>query len=180
MEGRASGDRHETSPIRSWRLSRKCQENIEKTSRVFNIEAAQGTNSKKKGCCSPIVLGLGSKRVHFTPTRARTRLKAELPLVILLCGGLALALSFFFRGGPLKPAAPAVFLLLIIPVGHLWGRLASLLVAMVGGLVFATFLFDSYGSLAVSNAADRIVLLSFALSAVAVVCLSRSSNTGRK
>ena len=36
------------------------------------------------------MLGLGSKRVYFTPTRARTRLKSELPLLILLCGGLAL------------------------------------------------------------------------------------------
>jgi K+-sensing histidine kinase KdpD len=116
------------------------------------------------------VLGLGSKRVNFAPTRARTRPKSELPLVILLCGGLALALSLFFRGGSAKPAGPAIFLLLIISVGHFWGRLASLLVAVVGSLVFAAFLFEPYG-------ADRIVLLLFALSAVGVVCLSRNSHT---
>jgi len=126
------------------------------------------------------VLGLGSNRVDFTPTRARTRPKSELPVVILLCGGLALALSFFFRGGSAKPAAPAIFLLLIISVGHLWGRLTSLLVAMLGALFFATFLFEPYGSLAVGDAADRIVLFLFALSAVGVVCLSRNSNTCRK
>jgi len=125
------------------------------------------------------MLGLGSKRAYFTPTRTRTRSKAELALLILLCGGLALALSFFFRGGSLKPAAPAIFLLLIISVGHFWGRLASLLVASVGSLVFAAFLFEPYGSLAVRND-DRIVLLLFALSAVAVVCLSRSANGKRK
>jgi K+-sensing histidine kinase KdpD len=127
-----------------------------------------------------IVIGLGSKKVYFTQTRARTRSKAELPLLILLSGGMALALSFFLRGGSLKPAAPAIFLLLIIPVGHFWGRLASLLVAMAGGLVFAAFLFEPYGSLAAGNAADRIVLMLFALSAVAVVCLSRSANGKRK
>jgi len=126
------------------------------------------------------VLGLGSKKAYFTPTRARTRSKAELALLILLCGAMALALSFFFRGGSLKPAVPAMFLLLIISVGHFWGRLASLLVAMVGGLVFAAFLFEPYGSLASGNAADRLVLMLFALSAVAVVCLSRSANGKRK
>jgi K+-sensing histidine kinase KdpD len=101
-------------------------------------------------------------------------------LVIFLCGGLAFALSFFFRGGPLKPAAPAIFLLMIISVAHFWGRLASLFAAVVGGLVFAAFLFEPYGSLAVCNAADRIVLLLFALSAIAVVCLSRNSDTRPK
>jgi K+-sensing histidine kinase KdpD len=126
------------------------------------------------------VLGLGSKKAYFTPTRPRTRSKAELPLLILLCGGMALALSFFFRGGSLKPAVPAMFLLLIISVSHFWGRLASLLVAMVGGLVFAAFLFEPYGSLAAGNAADRLVLMLFVLSAVAVVCLSRSANGKRK
>jgi len=126
------------------------------------------------------VLGLGSKKAYFTPTRARTRSKAELALLILLCGAMALALSFFFRGGSLKPAVPAMFLLLIISVGHFWGRLASLLVAMVGGLVFAAFLFEPYGSLAAGNAVDRLVLMLFALSAVAVVCLSRSANGKRK
>jgi K+-sensing histidine kinase KdpD len=126
------------------------------------------------------VLGLGSKKVYFTPRRVRARSRAELPLLILLSGGMALALSFFLRGGSLKPAAPAIFLLLIISVGHFWGRLASLLVAMAGGLVFAAFLFEPYGSLAAGNAADRIVLMLFALSAVAVVCLSRDSDTRPK
>jgi len=126
------------------------------------------------------VLGLGSKKAYFTPTRPRTRSKAELPLLILLCGGMALALSFFFRGGSLKPAVPAMFLLMIISVSHFWGRLASLLVAMVGGLVLAAFLFEPYGSLAAGNAADRLVLMLFVLSAVAVVCLSRSANGKRK
>jgi len=126
------------------------------------------------------VLGLGSKKVYFTPTRVRARSRAELPLLILLCGGMALALSHFFRGGSLKPAAPAMFLLLVISVGHFWGRLVSLLVAMVGGLVFAAFLFEPYGTFAIGNAADRIVLMLFAVSAVAVVCLSRSANGKRK
>ena len=126
------------------------------------------------------MLGRVTKRVYFALPRARTRSKSESLLVILVCSGLALALSFYFRESSVKPAAPAVFLLLIISVAHVWGRLAGLLVALVGGLVFAAFLFEPYGSFAVRNAADRIVLLLFALSAIAAVCLSKSSDTRPK
>src|SRR6516162_5260615 len=132
------------------------------------FDAAQGRNSRDTGPRFAIVLGLRSKRVYFALPRARTRSKSTSLLVIFFCSGLALALSFFFRGGSLKPAAPAIFLLVIISVAHFCGRLASLLVAVVGGLIFAAFLFEPYASFAVSDTADRIVLLSFALSAIAV------------
>ena len=127
-----------------------------------------------------IVHGRAPKRVYFALPRARMRSKSETLLVILVCGGLALALSFYFRKSSVKPAAPAVFLLLIISVAHVWGRLASLFVAILGGLVFAAFLFEPHGSLVVINADDRIVLLLFALSAIAVVCLSRDSDIRTK
>ena len=126
------------------------------------------------------MLGLASKRVYFALPRARTRPKSESLLVILLCGGLALALSFFFRGGSVKPVAPAIFLLIVISVAHFWGRLAGLFVAVLGGVVFAAFLFEPYESLAVGDAADRIVLLAFVLSAIAAACLSRNSDTRPK
>ena len=54
---------------------------------------------------------------------------------------------------------PRSFLLVIIPVAHFSGRLASLLAAILRGLVFAGFLFRPYGRFAVYNAADRVVLL---------------------
>jgi hypothetical protein len=54
---------------------------------------------------------------------------------------------------------PRSFLLVIILVAHFSGRLASLLAAILGGLVFAGFLFRPYGRFAVCNAADRVVLL---------------------
>ena len=126
------------------------------------------------------MLGRVPKPVYIAQPRARTRSKSESLLVIMVCGGLAIALSFYFHESSVKPAAPAVFLLLIIPVAHVWGRPAGLFVALVGGLVFAAFLFGPYGSVAVRNAADRIVLLLFALSAIAVVCLSRGSDTRPK
>lgn len=102
------------------------------------------------------------------------RSKSGFVLVILLCGALALVLSLFFRDGTLKPTVPAIFLLVIISVAHFCGRLASLVVAIVGGLVFAAVLFKPYGSIAVYDVADRVVLLLFAVCAIAAVCLSRT------
>jgi hypothetical protein len=98
-------------------------------------------------------------------------------LVVVLCGGLALVLSLFFRDGPVKPAVPATFFLLIISLAHFCGRLASLLVAIADGLVFAPFLFEPSGSLAVCNAAGRLVLFWFALCGIAAVCLSTKPDT---
>jgi K+-sensing histidine kinase KdpD len=104
----------------------------------------------------------------------RARSKSRSLLVILPCGALAFVLSLLFRDGALKPAAPAIFLLVIILVAHFFGRLASLLVAILSGLVFAGFLFGPYGRFAVYNAADRVVLLLFAVCALAAVSLSKN------
>ena len=93
------------------------------------------------------------------PGLVRARSISRSLLVILPWGALAFALSLLFREGALKPAAPAIFLLVIILVAHFSGRLASLLAAILRGLVFAGFLFRPYGRFAVCNAADRVVLL---------------------
>jgi K+-sensing histidine kinase KdpD len=111
---------------------------------------------------------------HLMPGLVRARSKSRSLLVILPCGALALALSLLFREGELKPAAPAIFVLVVILVAHFSGRLASLLVAILGGLVFAGFLFRPYGRFALYNAADRVVLLLFAVCALAAVCLSKT------
>lgn len=106
-------------------------------------------------------------------SRIRRRSGSTSLLVIVLCGGLAFALSLFFRDRALKPAAPAIFLLVVILVAHFFGRLASLLVTVAGSLVFAAFLFEPYGSLAMCNATDRIILSLFALCAIVAVLLSK-------
>jgi len=98
-------------------------------------------------------------------------------LVIVLSGGLALGLSLFFRDSAVKPAVPAIFVLVIISVAHFCGRLVSLSVAILAGLVFAEFLLEPYGSLAVSDAADRLVLFWFAVCAIVAVCLSTKPDT---
>ena len=101
------------------------------------------------------------------PDLVRARSKSRSLLIILPCSALAFALSLFFRDSALKPAAPAIFLLVIILVAHFFGRLSSLLVAVVGGLVFAGFLFGPYTSFAMYNATDRTVLLLFSVCALA-------------
>lgn len=141
------------------------------------LAVAQRRNSQLTALYSPIVFGLRPKRVYFALPRARTLSTSKSALLILLSIGLALVLSFAFREGSVRPAAPAIFLLVIISVAHFSGRLASLLVAAVGGLIFAAFLFEPFGSFAVYSAADRIALLSFALASIAVACLSRNSDS---
>jgi K+-sensing histidine kinase KdpD len=141
------------------------------------LDAAQGGNwHVMRPCLANVMLTFTPDR-SFMPTLARTRSRSKPLLVIVLCGGLALGLSLFFHDGAVKPAVPAIFVLVIICVAHFCGRLVSLLVAIVGGLVFAVFLFEPYGSPAVYDAADRLVLFWFAFCAVVAVCLSTKPDT---
>jgi K+-sensing histidine kinase KdpD len=137
---------------------------------IILLDAAQG---RTWHAVRPLAIVM----LTFTPDRSmstlvRTGSRSRLLLAVALCGGLALGLSLFFRDSAVKPAVPAIFVLVIISVAHFWGRLASLLVAVVGGFVFAAFLFEPYGSLAVTDAADRLVLFWFVVCAIVAVRLS--------
>lgn len=91
---------------------------------------------------------------------------------VVLGGLLAFALTIFLRDYPVKRAVPAIFVLALVLIAHLGGRLASLLAALVGALVFAAYLFEPYGHLAVASATDRIILSGFVLVAFALACVS--------
>lgn len=93
-------------------------------------------------------------------------------LAVLACAGLAAFLSLFFRGYGLRLAVPVMFLLVIITIAQLFHRLATVLVAIAACLIFALVLFEPYGSLAVRDASDRLVLTGFALCAFAAVFFS--------
>lgn len=82
---------------------------------------------------------------------------------IVLGGALAFALAIVLRDYPVKRAVPAIFVLVLILIAYFAGRLASLLAAFIGGVIFAVYLFEPYGSISVASAADRIVLCSFAV-----------------
>jgi len=86
---------------------------------------------------------------------------------------LALALSLFFRDAAAKRVVPAIFLLALVAVAYLFGRLASLLAAIAAVLIFAVFLFEPYGSLAVDKATHRVELLCFAAFALVMIYFLR-------
>lgn len=90
-------------------------------------------------------------------------------LSLLLSSALALILTFLFREYPIKRAVPVVFALLLVSITHFFGRVAGLLSALVGGLTFAAFLFEPYGSLAVGSTTDRVTLFCFAIFALILV-----------
>jgi hypothetical protein len=50
-----------------------------------------------------------------------------------------------------------------------------LLVAIIAGFIFAAFLFEPYGSLAIRSATDRLELFGFAILALAVIRFSPPS-----
>ena len=87
-------------------------------------------------------------------------------LSILLGGALAFALAILCRDYQVKRAVPAIFVVVLVLIAQLAGRMASLLTALVGGLIFAVHLFEPYGNLVVGSAADRMILYCFALVAL--------------
>jgi len=87
-------------------------------------------------------------------------------LSILLGGALAFALAILCRDNQVKRAVPAIFVVVLALIAQLAGRMASLLTALVGGLIFAVHLFEPYGNLVVGSAADRMILYCFALVAL--------------
>ena len=97
-------------------------------------------------------------------------LKTFLPIV--LGSALAYALAIFYRDYPVKQAVPAIFVLVLVLIAHFSGRLASLVTAFLGGLIFAVYLFEPYGHLSVGSATDRVILSCFALVALVLACAS--------
>jgi K+-sensing histidine kinase KdpD len=91
---------------------------------------------------------------------------------ITLCGGMASLASFLVRGDSIGYVVPFMFLLVVIPIAHLWGTLSGILAATVAGMAFAWILFPPFGSLAVQGTMDRITLITFELAAVGVSHLS--------
>ena len=105
-------------------------------------------------------------------SRLGTDLSATSLLAIALCGGTASLASFLLRGDPIRYAVPLMFLLVVIPIAHLWGTLSGILAAVIAGVAFAVMLFPPFGSLAVRDTVDRITLVAFDVVAVGAAYLS--------
>ena len=106
-------------------------------------------------------------------TLRQKRSNLEWLYIIIPCSAFALALSLFLRDDAAKRVVPAIFLLTLIAVAYFFGRLASLLTAVAGALIFTVFLFEPYGSLAVDKTTDRVELLCFAIVALPMIYFSR-------
>jgi K+-sensing histidine kinase KdpD len=89
-----------------------------------------------------------------------------------LGGGLAVGLCMYLRSFTEKPIVTALLLLVIIFIAHVFGRLSALLTAIACGLVFAVVLFPPYGSIAIREIEDQLLLLLFEALAVGGAYLS--------
>lgn len=101
-------------------------------------------------------------------------------LVTVLCAAVAFGMSVLYRDYAVKAAVPLIFLIALVPVVHLCGRMASLVVAIIAGFIFAACLFEPYGSLAIRGAADRIEMLVFGVAALGVIHFSPIPEGWRK
>lgn len=106
---------------------------------------------------------LSRMRAHLNPTSLITT---------VLCAGVALVMSMLGRGHAVGGAVPVIFLLAYVPTTLLAGRIASIVAAMVASFIFAAYLFEPYGSLAIRSAVDRLELLCFGLASIGMVCFS--------
>lgn len=104
--------------------------------------------------------------------RMRALLSPTSLLSTTSCAGVALLMSVLCRGHAAKGAVPVTFLLALIPVTLIAGRMGGLVVALVASFIFAASLFEPYGSLAIHSAVDRIELLCFGLAAAGMVHFS--------
>ena len=120
-----------------------------------------------------VTLSSGLTRTRIMASLIRKRSNLEWVSISIPCSALALALSLFFRDAAAKRVVPAIFLLPLVAVAYLFGRLASLLAAIAAVLIFAVFLFEPYGSLAVDKATDRVELLCFAAFALVMIYFLR-------
>ena len=93
-------------------------------------------------------------------------------LVTVLCTVVAFGMSVLYRDYAVKAAVPLIFLIALVPVVHLSGPMASVLVVIMEGFIFAACLFEPYGSLAIRGAADRIEMLVFGVAALGVIHFS--------
>lgn len=96
---------------------------------------------------------------------------------ICLSAAVAALMSVFLRGSPLGAALPFMFLLVVIPIAHVWGMVPGMLSGGAAGVVFAIILFPPFGSLSVQSGADQLNLVLYGIAALGVAFLSSPRRT---
>jgi K+-sensing histidine kinase KdpD len=91
---------------------------------------------------------------------------------VALCAALAGLLAVFLHNDPVRSIVPMLFLLVLIPVAHLWGPSSCIIGACAATLIFACFLYPPGGSLMVQDTTDRIILTACHFVAIPVAYLS--------
>jgi len=102
----------------------------------------------------------------------------------VLCGTLAIAVSLLAQSKPGKSALPIWFLAAVMVIVLRFGSMAGVLGTIVSAIVFAVFLFDPLGRLAVHDAVQKnnlmwMVLVGLTLSIFGRVPESKSNSTGK-
>jgi K+-sensing histidine kinase KdpD len=93
-----------------------------------------------------------------------------------LCAALAGLLALLLHNDPVRSIVPLVFLLVLIPVAHLWGPSSCIIGACAATVIFACFLYPPVGSLMVQDTTDRIILTACHFTAIPVAYLSAPRN----
>ena len=106
--------------------------------------------------------------------RARDRCKAVLG--ILLCVALAAAVSLMAHTKPGKSSMPIWFLAVIMVVVFRFGSLAGIWGTILSAIVFAAYLFEPIGRLAVHNAEQKDNLMWMVLIGLAISIFGHSAN----
>jgi K+-sensing histidine kinase KdpD len=100
-----------------------------------------------------------------------------------VCPIVAVLLTLLLRDGdPIRLAAPAICLQVVIVTALFVGRLPAAIGAVLSAITFAVWLFPPYGSFWIHDPTERIVLALFQLTAVIIALVSpgKSSRNGWK
>jgi K+-sensing histidine kinase KdpD len=93
------------------------------------------------------------------------------------CGVVAAFSTALFRTSPHKTAVPILSLALVLIVALLFGSLAGILGTLFSAIVFALFLFDPLGSMAVHDPAQKDSLMWMLMGGITLsVLFGRSSS----
>lgn len=101
--------------------------------------------------------GLGQR----LPKRSRTLQLSALRRFVygaVLCGTSAIVAVYLFREYSFSLYIPLWFIAVLLGTTILWGRVAGIVGSIVSAIMFLVFLFEPFGSLAVSDGVARVNL----------------------
>ena len=130
----------------------------------------------KSNIKNPLTDAILCAQFHFSQgsvfallSRARAFFHPTSLLDVVICAGAAFASSVLSRHFSGRAVVPLAFLLVLVGVALIAGRIAGLAAAMVASFIFAAYLFEPYGSLFIRSGVEQIELFCFTLAAAGVL-----------